>query len=97
MLLAITLSRGDYLLNMLRWVGCILLRYNYWVIYSTIDATYLCVSPFTRFILFHYMFRLLLSHLHVQFQYSVPRVRIIIVQCAFYNYTLISYMIQTPS
>jgi hypothetical protein len=49
------------------------------------------------FILFHYMFRLLLSHLQVQFQSSVPRVRIIIVQCAFYNYTLISYMIQTPS
>jgi hypothetical protein len=67
------------------------------VIYCTIDATYLCVSPTHVFIMFHYMFRLLVSHLQVQFQYSVQRVRIIIVQCAFYNYTLISYMIQTSS
>jgi hypothetical protein len=29
--------------------------------------------------MFHYMFRLLVSHLQVQFQYSIPRVRIIII------------------
>jgi hypothetical protein len=43
---------------------------------------FVCISYYTYFILFHNMFRLLLSHHQVQFQYSVPRVGII-VHCAF--------------